>query len=255
MLIGPGSQVVEEYARCLLRHRYDAFFTPLAHDPRRALLQVQVFQPKVYPLAGPQTAVQHQYTGRMDACLVRSARFEVEELFNVFRRKDAANPLFSFLLRQLDTTLDVLQFQQPIYEGLQAPDIGVDGDGAGAAFANRSDAVPKLLAQLAFVGGLGDALAEGLPTGAVPHYGGVGDVAVDLPTLNELHEQRAVFAWKVVRGLCPIAVIHIASSILGALVVFDRAFGKAWFCKAERGWFGGSSRGFLPAKSLILRTV
>src|ERR1017187_2032783 len=118
MLIGPGSQVVEEYARCLLRHRYDAFFTSLAHDPRRALLQVQVLQTKVYPLAGTQTAVQHQYTGRMDACLVWSAWFEVEELFDVFRRKDAANPLLSFLLRQLDTTLNVFQFQQPVHEGL-----------------------------------------------------------------------------------------------------------------------------------------
>src|ERR1035437_11010930 len=107
MLIGPGSQVVEEYARCLLRHRYDAFFTPLAHDPRRALLQVQVFQPKVYPLAGPQTAVQHQYTGRVNTLLVRSARSKMEQLCNVLQWEDAANPLFSLLLRQLDAALEI----------------------------------------------------------------------------------------------------------------------------------------------------
>src|ERR1035441_8050385 len=109
MLIGPSCEVVEKHSCRLLRHRHHAFLPALAHDPHHTILQVQVFQPKVYPLAGPQTAVQHQYTGRVNTLLVRSARSKMEQLFNVLQWEDAANPLFSLLLRQLDAALDVLQ--------------------------------------------------------------------------------------------------------------------------------------------------
>src|ERR1039458_3829598 len=101
----------------------------------------------------------------MYALLVGPARLKVKELFDTLNRKDAANPLLSFLLRQLDAALDVFQLQHPVHERLKAADVGVGGDRAGTALADRADAIPELLAQLALVGRLAHAIAEGFQIG------------------------------------------------------------------------------------------
>src|ERR1019366_1745778 len=242
MLNGPCGQVVEEYGWGGLRHWHQSLFPSLAPDPHHPILQVQVFYPKVYPLTGTQAAIEHQNAGRMYALLVGPARLKMKELFDTLNRKDAANPLLSFLLGKFDAALDVFELQHPVHERLTAADVGVGSDRAGTAFADRGDAIPELLAQLAFVGRLAHAIAEGFPATAVPDYGGIGNISVGLPARDELHEEAAVFARKVGRGLCPTAVIHIVrlhfgrsasglSGLLGTVGnVWTDCTGLPWKC-------------------------
>ncbi|SPE38996.1 hypothetical protein SBA6_990006 [Candidatus Sulfopaludibacter sp. SbA6] len=72
--------------------------------------------------AGSQADIQHHDRGCMNATLELIARLEMVEFVDILLSHHPHGPLLDLRIGQLDWALDVLQFQQPVYKGLQAPD-------------------------------------------------------------------------------------------------------------------------------------